>query len=974
MKRIFLSALILLTSLWAQFDWMDNGIPLRQGIHIEWQRTGDIGSNGEMIFAWSDTRFGDRDVFIQKVDINGNALWGELGKQVADWPGRQEDPLVINDGAGGAYVVWVDYRDEPEDGDIYAQYINSDGERMWGDSGIALTSVAGPQVSPNMCYDGNGGAFVIWNDMSGSQYGVIYGTHLSPDMSEIVAQGTGVPILAGPGQHNKVSIETGGVGFANMVWEQVDGSGGSNLHAQRIDSQCNTLWSAPDENGVVVCDAEGDQFKPKINDMTNSVSVIVWEDRRDNPDENDIYLQFIDENGNTLLQNNGIPVCEDTFVQNNPRVKAEDGAAFVVWEDFRNHPENGDVYGQRITLDGQIGWEANGQPICTAPGKQTTPRLTADGQGGVYVVWMDERFAAAPEIDIFLQHLDADGTESFETDGLAMCLAPKKQEAPLVRPDGNGGAFTVWGDRRTGSIGLYVQHVTPETGITLEEDGTQMYFGIDGNTLEVASVYLGNDNSLAYWEDHRWGGGAPSTYGMIINSNYDPDVAQAFPLSQNAYQKSPQIARIGNHLFMNYKSVSPWGTILQYYQVLDINNNFNTVGDPSGQVVYEPAFPSNQEWSALVAGDDGYFYFAWSDTRFEISWSYVVFVQKYDELGVPQWQNDGVLVGNLDGDNIIYDIQAIPGGGCVVSWEQNFMGDQNIYARVVDADGSFPAGWEEPVAISAVNGEQTNLTIAQVDNGIFAAWKDVRNGNADIFGQLIRYDGTMDGPDDGFGIAVKINDQLNPSITYNEQSDEVLVCWEDFVNGSDYDIFCTIIPMSTLTPGTELPLAVYSGSGQTSPFVYTSQDGVFMAAWEDTRASLASDIYYQEILNGEFVFEPGGVYICSAPFRQEFPVIDLYSHTDNSYMVYWLDARSSGKEDLINLYIQSRTIDGGGCGDGDVNNDGSLDVLDVVSSVGFIMGTIADPTPEELFAADVNCDGSLDVLDIVSMVNTIISQ
>ena len=50
----------------AQFDWQEGGAPIRQGLHVEWQRTGANGNAGEMIFAWSDTRFGGRDIYAKK--------------------------------------------------------------------------------------------------------------------------------------------------------------------------------------------------------------------------------------------------------------------------------------------------------------------------------------------------------------------------------------------------------------------------------------------------------------------------------------------------------------------------------------------------------------------------------------------------------------------------------------------------------------------------------------------------------------------------------------------------------------------------------------------------------------------------------------------------------------------------------------------------------------------------------------------
>ena len=85
-KYVFLCVSII----FSQFNWENNGRPIRQGYHIEWQRTSDVGSNGEVIFAWSDTRIGDRDVYAKKTDANGNDLWGSEGIAVVNAPGRQE--------------------------------------------------------------------------------------------------------------------------------------------------------------------------------------------------------------------------------------------------------------------------------------------------------------------------------------------------------------------------------------------------------------------------------------------------------------------------------------------------------------------------------------------------------------------------------------------------------------------------------------------------------------------------------------------------------------------------------------------------------------------------------------------------------------------------------------------------------------------------------------------------------------------
>ena len=53
---------------------------------------------------------------------------------------------------------------------------------------------------------------------------------------------------------------------------------------------------------------------------------------------------------------------------------------------------------------------------------------------------------------------------------------------------------------------------------------------------------------------------------------------------------------------------------------------------------------------------------------------------------------------------------------------------------------------------------------------------------------------------------------------------------------------------------------------------------------------------------------------------------------------------------------------------GDVNFDGTLNVLDVVEIVGFVLNTTT-PTEEQLLTGDMNQDGILNILDVISLVS-----
>ena len=60
------------------------------------------------------------------------------------------------------------------------------------------------------------------------------------------------------------------------------------------------------------------------------------------------------------------------------------------------------------------------------------------------------------------------------------------------------------------------------------------------------------------------------------------------------------------------------------------------------------------------------------------------------------------------------------------------------------------------------------------------------------------------------------------------------------------------------------------------------------------------------------------------------------------------------------------------CSTADLNNDGIVDILDIVQTINIVMGFM-DPTELQSCAADVNSDGIIDILDIVMMVNIVIS-
>src|SRR5207245_1177063 len=132
-----------------------------------------------------------------------------------------------------------------------------------------------------------------------------------------------------------------------------------------------------------------------------------------------------------------------------PLVVADgDGGCFVSWMDDRNNSiSRFDIYAQHVRGDGTLapGWPFNGLPASQEPGNDQNGGLALDGGGGVFVTW-DEGITNT----VWIQHLGASGAPAtgWPSNGLTASTLPSLFGFSVA--DGTGGAVMVWTDFRRG--------------------------------------------------------------------------------------------------------------------------------------------------------------------------------------------------------------------------------------------------------------------------------------------------------------------------------------------------------------------------------------------------------------------------------------------------------------------------------------------------------------------------------------------
>lgn len=393
-------------------------------------------SMGGAILTWHNKGA----LYAQRVDSQGNCLWGKGGRQICSAATEPGTPLIAGDDAGGGIIAWTSKRrseNQPE-WSIFAQRLDPLGNSAWAKEGICVS--AGPvdviQSLIGLVNDGSGGAILLW--------------------------------------YNERKI--------NEHWE-------STVHAQRVNPDGSCLWG---ERGIQICDTAPDpRWAKLVRDGSGGV-IILWEDNRGQ--DTDIYAQRINSDGRMLWPDSGIPVASGSGAQLQPQI-IDDGAGnfIIAWmESSHPHYDIGEnaIYAQKIDVDGKPLWTGGGIPLDIAPGNKSHFRLASDGSGGCIAVWHDSR--NRPNRDVYAQRIGSTGETLWSADGVLIWDVSGVDESSLlvgsydlqIVSDSAGGAEVVWqvNPESTAVRGfregqIYVQRLGsagellwPETGLVVYEN------------------------------------------------------------------------------------------------------------------------------------------------------------------------------------------------------------------------------------------------------------------------------------------------------------------------------------------------------------------------------------------------------------------------------------------------------------------------------------------------------------------------
>lgn len=425
-------------------------------------------NKGGTLLVWQDLRAGNYDIYAQYLDVKGKAKWAVDGIPVCDFAGNQTEPKVIPSEDAGFIICWSD--DRSVNADIFIQKINEAGVLQWRNAGVPVCRQSSGQFDVGITTDGNGGAILSWTD-------------------------------------NRNSILF------------------NDLFIQRISANGEPAWQV---NGVPACLATNNQFVPRIVSDNSGGAYLAWIDRRNgNNQPDDIYAQRFNANGTALWAENGALICAASQIPFEPRMIADGaGNAVYVWQDSRNI--NSDIYAQKILPNGNIAWAAAGVAVCNNNADQTLPVISGDAVNGFVIAWEDLRNSVNKK-DIYAQKINVNGNAVWAANGIAVSNTPKDQLTPVVSTDNNGGAFIAWADKRNGKEDLYVVYVNT-SGIVLPNQHVSVSVAGNEQLLPVITKTFRGRAALTWW-DYRNGDDVNIYAAPMSNKRSDLPAMQVMPTS-----------------------------------------------------------------------------------------------------------------------------------------------------------------------------------------------------------------------------------------------------------------------------------------------------------------------------------------------------------------------------------------------------------------------------------------------------------
>jgi hypothetical protein len=242
-------------------------------------------------------------------------------------------------------------------------------------------------------------------------------------------------------------------------------------------------------------------------------AIFTWTDNRSL--QQDVYAQRIDGKGEMQWQKNGIPICTACWPGNDcnnskdyPQIISDGvGGGIIVWQEIRDG-FHFSIWAQRVNAAGEVLWQDDGIPVANGDFGADFPKIVGNGKEGAIIIWQDDRNGV---YRYYAQQIDQNGISQWPVNGIEIysILAARGSRGFSINPDNYGGVIVAWVDGRTNESDIYAQRLNSKGEIQWDANGAPVCTRKGYQYSPKISVDNAG-NTFIVWEDI---GAAPAGSG-----------------------------------------------------------------------------------------------------------------------------------------------------------------------------------------------------------------------------------------------------------------------------------------------------------------------------------------------------------------------------------------------------------------------------------------------------------------------------
>lgn len=430
-----------------------------------------VTSTGETYITWFDNRSGNLDVYMQRLDANGNKQFAPNGLLVSSNPQNSwiGDYDIEVDSDNNLIIVFSDKRNAGgADTTVnpYAYKISPTGTFLWGANGVALSNTTSTyQLWPTASISSDGSIFVTWWE-EGTNTSSIYTQKLN---SNGVLQWANPYIIPGvaPDKNIYPNNAPSDNGSVLITWCFGPQGGGSfvpdikTIFVRKVSGAGSPVWTDsifsrpdPDIPPYVV---------PQVVPDGNNGAYFSWYYSR-NLNVLTCGVQRISSAGTLSFPANGVEVSTNA---NQNQVEPymtfdQSGNIYSFWRETNTMQSFYGLSGQKISPAGNRMWSDTGLTI-TPLSDSTAPLNMRAGvyNNNVFVTFV--RDTANNDGRIYGYSLDGNGNILWGPNSISTVASLKYDMVSAVTP--SGMSVYVWSDNRNSGnngTGVWAQNVKPD--------------------------------------------------------------------------------------------------------------------------------------------------------------------------------------------------------------------------------------------------------------------------------------------------------------------------------------------------------------------------------------------------------------------------------------------------------------------------------------------------------------------------------